>query len=156
MVRGRAGQLQPGQMWNVRIVINMLNSSEHWLFYWSFLLGFTLYYYYYNASALLKVLSHTTSDMEINIPCFFLFDPVTKRYSTSVCHASIYRVVFGTPVHTCIFVSPPVHSESVQKQWLCPKWCPMYNNSALCRKWGCDLGRKRCPELWLPDFSPLF
>jgi hypothetical protein len=101
-VRGWAEQWQP--MWYVRIVINMLNSSEHWLlFYWG---SVSVLFITINASALLKVLSHTTSDVEINIPCFFLFDPVTKRYSTSVCHASIYRVVFGTPVHTCIFVSP--------------------------------------------------
>lgn len=92
-----------GQMWNVRIVINMLNSSEHWLFYWSFLLGFTLYYYYYNASALLKVLSHTASDMEINVPSLFSVWSETKIFNKHVMHLSTSGC-FGTPTQNCIFV----------------------------------------------------
>lgn len=69
----KGNERSQGQMWNVCIVINMLNSSKHWLsFYWSSLFRSCLY-----TSALLKVLIVTISDM--NIPPFsfqfvFLFD----------------------------------------------------------------------------------
>lgn len=60
----KGNERSQGQMWNVCIVINMLNSSKHWLsFYWSSLFRSCLY-----TSALLKVLIVTTSDM--NIPHF--------------------------------------------------------------------------------------
>lgn len=116
LVLEQGNKRSQGQMWNVCIVINMFNYSEHWLFYWSIRIGSY-------SSALLEVLRVTAS-----FTCrahMFFFHPVwpTRKDLQQACHT---QGCFSSMSHPSFLGLFPTVEEQGPKLLQRPVFFPPY------------------------------